>query len=371
MDDFSSSNASTDSSVQNESTTAIPLTSFTIYVTAIYLWNFLAPLILLLGTFGNVIAIVIMRRTTSEDSTVDVYLLGMAVMDLIFLYTLTLKQLVGYTFGYRIDASHSVVCKVSVWLYTASGTISCWYLVCLTLHRAMSVVWPHRVSVICTRRTVLRLVVSIAVFFALVYSHALVGMDRVYNKTVHKCMVKSVEYMNFLNVFIYVELCLYCLFPFACLVSGNIVLVWKLAASVKKARGGLTQTTSQQTLTREKNANSVTLTVIVVSLTFLVLTLPTSVNFIQTFLPLTVHTLSVSEYAELFFVATVRSLLGHSNAAINFYLYCLTGRRFREEFFKIVSCGRRGRVCGESSSVRESNKRAGRHKKQTNVKTLA
>ncbi|XP_076469696.1 uncharacterized protein LOC143300025 [Babylonia areolata] len=342
---------------------SVPLTSFPVYVTAVRLWYVIPPILISLGTFGNVMTIIIMRRMMSQESTVNLYFMGTAVLDMVFLYTLTLTQWTRYTFNFRINGLHDVVCKIHTWLYTGSSTISCWYLVCLTVHRAMSVVWPHRVSTMCTRRTVLLLLMSVGVVLAVLYAHALITVGTVplsKGSSSLKCVLKSEHASFVVNAFVYVELLLYSLLPFACLVCANAVLVWKLTMSVRNARKHLAQGDPDQILAREKTANSVTLTVIVVSLAFLVLTLPTSINFIQSFYVLTYSKRTDAEVAELFFVATIRSLLGHSNAAVNFYLYCLTGARFREEFLSVLGCGRnRSLPAASSSAVGDSKRTSG------------
>ena len=49
-------------------------------------------------------------------------------------------------------------------------------------------------------------------------------------------------YIKFvLDVFVYVELVIYCLLPFVCLVLANGVLVWKLTTSLRQIRHSLTK----------------------------------------------------------------------------------------------------------------------------------
>ena len=97
----------------------------------------------------------------------------------------------------------------------------------------------------------------------------------------------------------------------------------------------------EQTLAREKAARSVTLTIIVVSLTFLILTLPVSVFFVLSYVAKEYSEVKGEEYAKLYFFYTISYLLANCNSAVNFYLYCLTGRRFRQEFLSIMFCCKR------------------------------
>ncbi|KAL8562141.1 hypothetical protein ACOMHN_041976 [Nucella lapillus] len=304
-------------------------------------------IVLCVGTVGNVMTIIIMRRLKSDDSTINIYFTAIAAVDLLYMWTVVANQVIQYNLNFDVKSVHGVICKIITWLYTAGGTVSCWYLICMTVHRAMSVVWPHRVNVLCTRRTVLLMFVAITVFYALLYSHYLIGYDVVTldNGLTYKCSLTTQDYIYFhTNIFVYIELLVYSALPFVILVLANGILTWKLVVSAKTANQNLTEGSSNQAQIREKAARSVTLTVMVVSLTFLVLTLPSSLNFMINLLVSTGHKkTSQSELFRAYGISIITTLLGHTNHAINFYLYCLTGRRFREEFLKVLCCGRGGR----------------------------
>ncbi|KAL8609099.1 hypothetical protein ACOMHN_030440 [Nucella lapillus] len=302
--------------------------------------------ILCIGTVGNVMTVVIMRRLTSEESAIHIYFTALAGVDLLYLWTIVFNWVIMYNLDYDFKTVDGVFCKIFTWLYTGVGTVSCWYLVCMTVHRAMSVVWPHRVHVLCTRRTVFLVLIVVTGVVGLLYCHYLAGVDVVSldeGKT-YRCTMASPDYIHFhSNVFVYVELLVYSALPSVVLVLANAVLTWKLLASAQTAGRNLTEGSSSQARSREKAANSVTLTVMALSLTFLVLTLPSNINFILSNLIIQGRTeTSQTQKFMTYAVSIVTSSLSHTNHAVNFYLYCLTGRRFREEFLKVLCCGRGG-----------------------------
>ncbi|XP_076439136.1 uncharacterized protein LOC143278009 [Babylonia areolata] len=318
--------------------------------------------------------IIIMQRMASEASTINIYFTATAIMDTMYLLSLGLPEWMYCQFGYGLISKHDLLFKVHAWLYTGCSTIGCWCLVCMTVHRAVSVVWPHRVSSLCTRRTVLLALTTIGATIAILYAHhILFFFDKipVYNRSVHYCGKASEDYVYFFeNFFIYVDMLVYCALPFVFLAVSNSVLVWKLNASVRRAGKQLTQGNSEKAQARERAANSVTLTVIVVSIAFLVLTLPLTANAIlnesamNDLRELGVKSLALkevplsgnvvangssgdgssevsgSDLARVNFAHSVCSLLSLTNSSVNFYLYCLTGRRFRKEFIKVICRGR-------------------------------
>ena len=108
---------------------------------------------------------------------------------------------------------------------------------------------------------------------------------------------------------------------------------------MREARQRLTPGNTEQFETRNKAASSVTLTVIILSMTFIILTLPNGLYFVVFMALVDVQT--SSGIAKGYLYGTVIALLLYCNMAVNFYLYCLTGRRFRQEFYNILRCGRR------------------------------
>ena len=76
-------------------------------------------------------------------------------------------------------------------------------------------------------------------------------------------------------------------------------------------------------------------------MTFLTLTLPVSVFYVLSYVAKEYNEVEGQEYAKLYFFYTLTYILADCNSAVNFYLYCLTGRRFREEFLQVILCCKR------------------------------
>ncbi|KAL8607043.1 hypothetical protein ACOMHN_005069 [Nucella lapillus] len=152
-----------------------PMEDFLAYKVAVMLWKVYPPVVVLLGTFGNIMNIVIMSKLTSEDSTVNIFFLAIAVGDLLMLLngmmTSTWLEM-AFQFHYilRSPVLHYVL---RWWLAPAAATFSQLMLVSVTLQRALSVVWPHLVNRICTKKKVRCLIGGVALFSACYYSHYL------------------------------------------------------------------------------------------------------------------------------------------------------------------------------------------------------
>ena len=312
---------------------SLPLTKGVIWATAILL-----TAAVLLGVFGNTMTIIIIRRfrASSSSSALDPYLMMLAVTDLCVVLTGTLLDWIGDATGFHVNRTHDAACKITTFVVNVGAGSSAWILVAMTTQRAVSVAWPHRVTVLCTPRRSWRITLTIVVFFCLAYSHLLYGSG-ILPSADRACAMTSKSYARFmLTVWVNIDIFLFSLLPFVCLLLSNSVLVLKLKASVRDAGDQFTTTESQQAI-RERKTNSVTLTAIVVSAVFIVLTSPLAFYNIFSFTVANTETSAV-DLAFRFLLLKMFHLIGYFNYSVNFYLYCLTGEKFRKECRKVL-CG--------------------------------
>ena len=293
-------------------------------------------IILLFGTFGNVMTVIILRRLRSGWSAMNVYLTALALSDTAMLYCVALPTWARKVLDYDVYASHVVICKLAMWGMSLASISSAWLLVALTAQRAASVVWPHRVNIICTRHKSVVISVTIMVGCGLLQSHMLYGgsLVKINNSTTETCTFSSTAYQEFYTrVWIRVNTFLYSVLPCVCLIVSNVIIGWKLTGAMKEAKDKFSARSENQKDRRQRKASSVTVTIITVSVAFVVITVPfmvcSSVLYAST--PSEIH----------LFLYDVLFVIGLFNFAWNFYLYCLTGSKFREEFKKIMfgCCG--------------------------------
>ena len=282
------------------------------------------------------------------------YLRVLAACDLCVLYTGLLVSWVLVLWGVEVRSAHGVVCKLGVWLLNACAVSSPWLLVLVTLQRAASVIWPHRLNASCTRGRTITALVSILLLVGLLYSHLLYGFDLVSTGTVTYCSMGSRGYKAFMDgIWLRIDMWIYSLLPFTLLVISNGVLIVKLTKAVKAAGAKLTTVSSDQVSSRRKKASATSVTLISVSTTFVVLTLPITVKNVvfSLYNSDVVSSLQPEHIALRSFVDAFCYMLVYWNYAINFYVYCLTGTKFRLEFLKLVCFWRRRRSELDSSVI--------------------
>ncbi|XP_076468954.1 growth hormone secretagogue receptor type 1-like [Babylonia areolata] len=308
------------------------------------LWKVCPPCLLLLGSFGNIATVFVMRRIKDDHSSQHLILMALAVSDFSMLYVSLLRQWLYFTWGVDVYDVHGAVCKVSWWMIYATSTTSSWLLTAVTVQRTLAVTLPHRISTLCSlhrTRVVIALTVSAAF---LLHVHFVYGMEI----PADRCTFRSAGYRDFVTrVWSWVDLAVFTLLPSACLLLCDVILSVTLfkaasAASVT-ARCAVTSTgTDQVNRSRRKRALSTTVLILALSCTFLLLTLPVCVYHVWEYhaQPRVPPDTPLLAAPSLFFAITM--LLWYTNGAVNFLLYCFTGARFRGEFFSWVCCTARG-----------------------------
>nr|KAG5686941.1 hypothetical protein BaRGS_029479 [Batillaria attramentaria] len=200
----------------------------------------------------------------------------------------------------------------------------------------MSVIWPHRVAFLCSFRKS-----GLAVFFIVVTAgasqgHILYGL-RVYDTAVYLdgACAASADYEQFWNsVWPWIDMSLFSLFPSVILLASNAVLVKSLrqsASQVSSMGGGSSAADS-----RKKVASSMTVTLISISITFLLLTSPIVITIILYYLLGDVLERDARLAARMDLAWAVTNMLWYANSAVNFLLYCLSGSRHGITIIAIV-----------------------------------
>ena len=98
--------------------------------------------------------------------------------------------------------------------------------------------------------------------------------------------------------------------------------------------------------TMKSAENQLTTMLLLVTTLFLTLLLPTYVRFIYTAF---VSSDTPSKYADSLLISEVSYKLYVTNSGINFFLYCVSGQKFRNDLKEIFCCIRRADFCSKES----------------------
>ena len=149
------------------------------------------------------------------------------------------------------------------------------------------------------------------------------------------------------KVYSWLSFVLNAVIPFTLLIHMNYVIVKTVRNSRKMFRsevGTAGMETRQKTM---KSAESqLTTMLLLVTTLFLTLLHPTYVRFIYTAF---VSSNTPSKYADSLLISEVSYKLYVTNSGINFFLYCVSGQKFRNDLSEIFCCIRRADFSSKES----------------------
>jgi hypothetical protein len=276
---------------------------------------------------GSVMTVVVMRRLTSGHSTpcMPVYFTTLAVSDCLLLLLGLTNQWATFTFGWRFNVVHVAACKLHTFAVFVLTNTSSWFLVAMTCQRVTAVLWPLKRALQSKRRAVITISLMTIVIMAST-TWMLVKVSIYPYQGYEVCSFPpqgQVLGVNYTNIFVAQDLAMTSVLPFSILAVSNVLLIWKIRQSAKKARELSNQGHSGA---RQRRTSSLTVTVVVTSVMFVVLTLPfPAYNYTTVF---TDQSPTSSGHA---FCYSLLLLLWYCSPAVNFYLYCWSGAKFRNE----------------------------------------
>ena len=325
-----------------------------------WIWKIVPPIVIILGTFGNSLTILVLLRQIRNLSSTAVYLLTLAFSDLLVLYLGPLRQWISYLWKIDVRTLTNVGCKIQIFLTYFGAQFSSWLLVAVTIERAVSVIFPHKVKLACTTMKAGVTVLTIFVCIFGLNAHFFYGYGQTYvpmaSGSRYRCVPIYDNYKNFRDdILPWIDFSVTFLVPFVLLSTSNILIIFKLKRN--------TQRRKKMSISRnEKEGRSVTIMLIVLCVVFFICLTPVSIYLIlQPYIKENARKLPFEamirqlEY-QLFWHA-LTNCFSYINACTNFIFYFLSGSRFRAEVRALFTCKKAGKegVFGNSSSGRSTS----------------
>ena len=299
------------------------------------------PVIVLLGTIGNVLSIIVLKRRVMQMTAASFYLIVLAIPDLTVLYFSALKTWIRLVFGFELLHVSNAACKITKYIFFTSTHLSAWLVVAITIERLMVVCFPFKAPKMCCHRQAQLITVALVILIMGLNLNIVWASELVINKCgIKYCTAyQHSTYMHY--IFPKINLFVYSLVPFTLVLIMNLVII----SSILKNNKLFKQHQQQMQLTQGQNGRQsrvgrssgsrqlqlinqrrLTCTLLTISFLWFTLTGPYAITDI----------LNVTfKHKFPAIVRIISYLLMYVNHAINFYIYCLTGRKFRYELRRV------------------------------------
>ena len=354
-----------------ENTTANDLDEYVQYKIGKYIWIYISPILIIIGTFGNCLSIVVLLRKSMRTSTTMFYLAVLSFGDLFTLYTGLLRYWIRNLPGENdIRNLSDAGCKIHAFLVYFSLDVTVWILVAVTLDRCLSVSLPFKAKRLCSIMMSRIVVIVIVVISSFKNMHFFWTVELVHTWE-FRCDAATRSTDDFLNyVWPWIDFSTFCAIPFTVMILCNIKIIYEMVMSHRKIAVNLvdrnsshnsnffrqistqgqsavsdplkqngsfrhkpissTSSDTQQKI-QSRRISSLTAMLLTVNCVFLITTFPIQLFLIleERWFPTENRTDEQTAAHNLWWA--VVNMLQYSNNSIHFFLYCLTGPRFRQE----------------------------------------
>jgi len=234
--------------------------------------------------------------------------------------------------GFELIHVSSTACSLVTFLLNVVLNMAAWLVVLTTVDRFVAVWLPLHAAAVCRRRRARLVVLALVVVTVAASAHLFwtTGLHRSAGRRRPYCgPPPDAHFMR--HQFEYIKLASYSLAPFAIILALNVAIVARLrcghAAAVLRCGGGGGGAGGD--IQQAAMTSRVTYMLLAVSVTWLILTAPFT---LQTLIGAALLDMRDARSRARFRLArTVCFQLMYANHAVNFFLYCVAGRKFRHE----------------------------------------
>ena len=300
----------------------------------------LAPLLLVLGSTGNILVIIVLRKGALPGVASTLSFTWLAVVDMVVLWA-SLPDLVLTMHGVSYRDASAVACCATHYAIYSSVSISAWSIVFITVQRVICVVFPFHYKRVATKRSTIAGLLTITILLLATNAHMFWSLGLVFTPTdaapstdQHrklKCGIVP-EYEYFFNkIYSWMDLTLASLAPGLIMVIGNILIIQKVVMNRRKRRS------LHVSVQHDNNVNGLSAVLIAITCIFIVCTLPVTVFGVGNF------GINVERQWALYqLILAIVNLFQYISNSTNIAMYVLTSSIFRRKLLEVVCC-RRGK----------------------------
>ena len=315
-------------------------------MTKVVIYFVLWPVIIFPGIFGNVLSLFVVRRTTEDSSSTSKFLCSLAVADTMTLIARAAQMF--YTIGEIISPCQFLTWKLSPYTFhrwaLLPERISKGITVAIVSDRVVSLAAPLRYRVSCRPKRITIIIVMVYVIIAttsvpfLVYKLIIGENNRTVVTNVGKQDIASKQqgsqpkftpYHLLINVLVFDSLPIPIVFVF------NIIIIISLRNSE-----AVKTTTIEIQHERKQQERKLTKLLLTISTLFLVFTGPSAVYSFVFVARLFSGAQVIGGVADIL-VTDILVTLALINNSINFILYAVMNKKYRDGFIAVLHCCRR------------------------------
>ena len=290
-------------------------------------WTYLTPTILLVGTVGNVLSLIAVSNRNCRKSSFTTYIASLAVVDTVVLYANLIPYWLNHAFSIVLENTNQISCKLVYFLKTFARQLASWLVSAMTVERTFCTFFPHKINIVCHSKTGFKVTGTFVVVLSALNAHIFYGFQISSVHNVTACMFADNIYGYFIvYYYTWIDFGVYFLCPVICIIIANSATVCKVYRTNKLLAISVVSDTN-----RTKRTRHLLIITLLVSITFVLCLFPASLY--HAILPYLTDasTEAHPQSSNADIIWTSLYYWQMINHAVNFFLYVLSGQRFRRD----------------------------------------
>ena len=293
-----------------------------------YISKYWFPVLIRLGLVGNTLSFLVMIRPNNRKVSTCIYMTAISINDNAMMCIEVHAWLVD---AVKIHGWYDWECKYIVYLEHFVLQCATYLILAMTFDKYVAIKWPHKAATYSSPRR------AKIITFAIVTSVATYNIGHFFITALAdgNCYGYSAKII-LTKVYSWSTIVLNAIIPFTLLIHMNYVIVKTVRQSRKIFRSDVGGRVIDKRDKSMKNVeNQLTTMLLLVTTLFLILLLPTYIRFIYAAF---VISDTPYKFATSILIFEISYKLYVTNSGINFFLYCVSGHKFRNDLKEIVCC---------------------------------
>lgn len=343
-----------------------------------YVWPNVSIAFLVIGTIANILSIIVFLRRDMRKYSSFCYFAVLNIINLAYLYTSLTRVILEFSYHTDIRQLNLFTCKAHVFITYFLGHFSSLLLSMISIDRVISVVFLHRAKQLCTPHVAFIVTLTLAALNFLISGHFIIFESGYYDKeliernvtlngvnsteivekfTLRCSTRKDTIYQKFIiKVWKIVDMSLFAFIPFIIMATCSVIIIIRVAQQSKKFQKNSKSTRQPSKMVKKtetaldhdeaspmkadgkKSAGKGAEAKFSARTRNLALMLiPVNILFLVFLAPIVVAVYSYKKLGEDLLTLAILELLSTCNYTFNFFIYCATSSKFREELMKFVN----------------------------------
>ena len=303
----------------------------------IFIATYWSPILVPIGLVGNILSFLVMLKPSNRKMSTCIYMAAISANDSMMM----LLVLYGWSVSFlKIHRFTPLSCRIRSFFVLCVLQNATYQVVAMTIDKYIAVKWPHKAATYSTPR---RAKCTIVVLYVCVIFYNLPDffMTKVIGTTCVSYAVGGV----YAKIYSWLTFILNEIIPLTSLIAMNATIVHEVREShtrfrnheSSKANENQYSTSQGRQRLRKTVENQLTVMLLLVTTLFVLLMIPTYVRFLY-FTYVTRDT--PEKYASAWLLYNLSSRLYYTNSGVNFFVYCISGRKFRKDLKELLCIGR-------------------------------